>query len=59
MSNVITGKGLTVMLTVLSGVWFHAVLVRRHAAEVSWKTQARSIQVLSHLILLAIHSGHI
>jgi hypothetical protein len=64
MSNVITDEGLTAVLTFLSGVWFDAVLVRRHAAEVNWKIQARSMQVLSHLIhrdapLLAIHSGHI
>ena len=46
MSNVITGKGLTAVLTVLSGGWFDAVLVHRHGTEVSWKIQAQSVQVL-------------
>jgi len=46
MSSVITGKGLTSVLTVLSGGWFDAVLVHRRGTEVSWKIQARSVQVL-------------
>ena len=45
MSSVITGKGLTTVLTVLSGGWFDAVLVYRRGAEVSWEIQAQSVQV--------------
>jgi hypothetical protein len=49
MFNVITGKGLTAVLTVLSGGWFDAVLVHRHGAEVSWKIQAQSVPHASTL----------
>jgi hypothetical protein len=46
MSSVITGEGLTALLTVLSGSWFDAVIVYQRGAEVSWKIQTQSVQVL-------------